>query len=488
MGAAAGALATALGVVVARSWPAANGPVMAAIAGSAGLAGIAAAGWWGRQCRRASARDAMLTEERWLLTARLQEVEGLWQEAKRLAGTAQAESARRQKLEQTVLALHPQFTLGRVAGGVAHSFNNLLVGIMGYASAAEEVDQLTEVELRQYLAQIYAASQRASALCYQLMVAAGRRSSEPREIFLHRFRAEVAPLLEACAGRGATFTIRLEPRLPRVRADLAGLQLALVNLVFNALDATGLQNTVLTLVVQQVQFEVAPVGLSGRIRPGRYVRFVLQDEGAGLAPGLGEQIYEPFFSTRSGRLGVGLSGVRRWAEALGGGLRVGPGPVGSSGTVAEILLPAIVPPDELSGPVPGGSMATVLTAESVPPGPRSRVLFVDDDETVRELAAMLLRQLGADVVCAESGAEALRQFREEGPFDLAMVDYSMPGLNGVETVLRLREFAPGLPVVIVSGSLRSDIEDLPRLGSLAGFLQKPFNFGEVRDLVGSLGL
>lgn len=412
-------------------------------------------------------------------------------EAKVAARAAERHAARARELEERILALQSQAALGRMAGGVAHSFNNMLVGIMGYASAVEEVNHLTPSEMRQYLSQINAASQRASALCFQLMVAAGRRSADAEVVFLRRFRAEIEPLLSACVGRGAALTLELSPNLPRVRCDLGGLQIALANLTFNALDAIAGQGGQLTLTIEATTLDASHIGMTPEmttIEPGPYVRFRLQDDGVGISAEVKPQIFAPFFSTKSGRLGLGLTAVARWARKLHGGLLVEA--VEPRGTRVELFLPALPGSDDPADNTQAPFEKTRVENEEASAGPEPaaavanrRVLFVDDDQTVRDLAAMLIRQLGLEVVCASDGHMAEALLREHAPVGLAMVDYSMPGRDGVDTIQALRQVQPGLRVVLISGSMKSEIDNLATVEPLVGFLQKPFNYTAVKGLL-----
>lgn len=395
--------------------------------------------------------------------------------------------ARCKAFEERSIELQSQAALGRMAGGVAHSFNNMLVGIMGYASAVEEIHHLTPGEMRQYLSQINTASQRATVLCFQLMVAAGRRTAEGEVVFLRRFRTEIEPLLSACVGRGAALTLELAPNLPRVRADLGGLQVALCNLTFNALDAIAGQGSHLTLSVAPVIVEAAQIGLTPQmstIEPGPHVLFVMEDDGAGVAPEVRDRIFEPFFTTRSGRMGLGLAAVARWVRQRHGGILVKP--LEPRGTRVELYLPAIRDSEEAEDdvrPAVAPTPARAPAAKPAPPPKSRRILFVDDDQTVRDLGSMLIRQLGLEVVCADDGYAAEAAVREQGPFGLALVDYSMPGRDGVETIRLLREHQPDLRIVLISGSIRAEIDGLERVEPLAGFLQKPFNYTAVKELL-----
>ncbi len=398
------------------------------------------------------------------------------------------------EIEQRCVDLQSQAALGRMAGGVAHSFNNMLVGIMGYASAVEEINHLTPAEMRQYLSQINAASQRASGLCNQLMVAAGRRTAEREVVFLRRFRTEIEPLLAACVGRGATLTLELAPHLPRVRADLGGLQVALANLTFNALDAIAGGGNHLTLTITPETIEAAQIGITpemSMIEPGPHVLFALEDDGSGMSDETRARAFEPFFTTKPGRMGLGLAAIARWVRRRHGGMLLKPAPAG--GTRVELFLPALPgtdDPDDNTRPifetlsaVPAASADASSAAK--PTVPR-RVLFIDDDQTVRDLGSMLITQLGLEVVCAADGEAGEIAARDQGPFGLALVDYSMPGRDGIETIKSLRQHQPDLRIVLISGSIKSDIEGLEQVEPLDGFLQKPFNYSAAKTLLEQL--
>ena len=402
---------------------------------------------------------------------------------------SEAQVAALRQFEQRAIELQSQAALGRVAGGVAHCFNNMLVGILGYASAAGDNDLLSPSDLRHYLSRVNEASQRASGLCFQLMVAAGRRTADEDMVYLRRFNSEIAPLLEACVVRGATLSINLAPHLPRVRADLGGLQIALCNLVFNALDAIAGSGGHITLTVTAERVEAEQIARGpemAALSPGEHVKFVLEDDGSGIADELRERVFEPGFTTKRGRLGLGLTAVARWARLRRGGIFLHS--ASPHGARVELYLPAVggtdTPDDNTRPPMEKAAQTARLAARPAGADETARrVLLIDDDQTVRDLGAMLIRQIGLTVVTADDGLLAEVAMREQGPFGLALVDYSMPGRDGVATIKVLREIHPALKVVLISGALLSEIENLDDAGTLDGVLQKPFNYSAMKELL-----
>ncbi|MCF3651379.1 response regulator [Synoicihabitans lomoniglobus] len=460
------------------------------VGGGALVCGVAAA-WGTRRVQRRLHAEALELHER--LNAqqtRVDETSAQLQRANERVAVLEQKAELLRDLESRLLSQQSTFVRGRMTAGLAHGFNNMLGGIMGYASAVEEVPDLSVTELRHYLSQISSSSQRATLLCHQLLVASSRQSSADDVVHLVRFRQEVLPLLEACIGSGVTLKVEVEHGLPSARADIAGLQMTLANLAFNALESFTGRTGEINLAVSKTSLGVAesrsPFGASPD--GGEYLRFTLTDDGSGMDESVRARALEPFFTTKENHLGLGLTAVDRWVRSRQGALVVRPGR--EKGTVVELYLPAVLSVFGAtdSRPAVAGLSETVSTAKSnglEEPGVNKirRVLVVDDDPTLREFSTMLMEHAGLTVFVADGGREALKLHETKGPFDLALVDYQMPGLDGVETIAAMRASGATTRFVLMSGSLPKEIPDLEQAGELLDFLPKPFTPSMMRELL-----
>ena len=341
-------------------------------------------------------------------------------------------------------------SLGVVAGGIAHDFNNLLVGVLAEASAARESDALAPAT-HEALRRIEGAARRMALLTRQLLAFSGRGElvlvpldadqlvDELREQLARAVRAEVALDVDL----GATGTV--------VEADNGLLRQAVVNLVRNASDAGGTHVDVRT---------------SLGMHDGK-ASWVLEvvDDGAGIEPAALARIFEPFFSTRPGHHGLGLSAVHGIVRRLGGEIDVESRP--GQGSRFRVRVPALagVAPMRSRLSEPHGIPALKLAG--------LHVLVADDEPSVRATVRRLLERRGATVTVASDGDAAEARLREDR-FDLVVVDVQMPGRGGHEVLAVARATQPGTPVVLMSGyteKLRGEgSEEEPD-----AFLEKPFS-------------
>ncbi|TMQ18349.1 MAG: response regulator, partial [Deltaproteobacteria bacterium] len=317
-------------------------------------------------------------------------------------------------------------SLGLVAGGIAHDFNNLLVGVLAEASAAREDPQIGET-VREALRRIEAAAGRMTQLTRQLLAYAGRgRFVSVRldpDVLLGELRDQLvrivprATVLEIAPGAGGVV----------VEADPHLLRQVVINLVANAGDAGS------------HRVEVASRILSRENAP--WWQLEVSDDGAGIEPQTLARIFDPFFSTKTDRHGLGLSAVHGIVRRLGGDIEVDSRPgQGARFRVRLPIVPGLEPPPprrvDVSMPIP--RLAGV------------RVLVADDEPSVRATVRRLLERRGATVVVAADGLEAEARLRDER-FDLVVLDVQMPGRSGYDVLAFARANEPALPVVLMSG-------------------------------------
>ncbi len=371
----------------------------------------------------------------------------------------QAERAQR-RLEAELAAREHLESLGRLAGGVAHDFNNMLTSILGSAQLARQ-DIAAPERLVEELESIESTAVRASALTKQLLTFARREQTNPVAFDVVTQITGVRRYL----GRQLTDGIVLELRLPDtplvVLADPSRFDQAIINLVLNARDALIDHRGTIRITVSHARGE-----LDGKDA----IRIAVEDDGAGMDAATRARIFEPFYTTkgRDRGTGLGLSIVHGAVTLAGGTIQVTSQP--GCGTRFDILLPlhgTVAPP------------VASLTAEfPVPDNQRQRVLVVDDDPQVLRVAVRLMQRRGFEVRQAGGAEDALAvqadQIDKAEPIDLLLTDLVMPGVNGRALARMLRERDPQLAVVFMSGYDDESAPETPKDFDTP-FVSKPFN-------------
>ena len=369
--------------------------------------------------------------------------------------TEQREAEREKaRLESEVQHAQKLESLGLLAGGVAHDMNNVLGAIFMVASGIQE--QRPEDEgLMRSMDLVMSAAGRGRDLVRGLTAFGRKEVREPAPVDLNELAQREAELLRRTTLQKLAIETDLAPGLPGVMGDASALGTALMNLCVNAVDAMP---------------EGGRLRLSTRALPEGRVALEVADTGVGMPPEVLQRATEPFFTTKApGKgTGLGLAMVYGVAKAHGGTLDLR-SELGQ-GTTLTLTFPGIP-----SGPqvVPEG----VEEAEAPLP---MRVLLVDDDDLVRASVLPLLEELGHTVEEAASGLEAIQRMERGRAFDVVLLDMNMPGLNGLETLARIRLLDPEVPVIISSGYLEGEVEAMLLGDPAIAFLAKPFSFADLR--------
>jgi two-component system cell cycle sensor histidine kinase/response regulator CckA len=338
--------------------------------------------------------------------------------------------------EERIRQVAKMEAIGRLAGGVAHDFNNQLSAVMGFASFAAR-DPGIGVRARHDLEEVLKATERMAGVTRQLLAFSRQQVLQPETLQLNAAVLDGCALLQRLIGSHIEMSLDLAADPTWVRVDRAQLLQVLMNLSINARDAM-------------------PGGGRLRIRTGRLedpslgasVLLMVSDTGAGIRPEHLPHIFEPFFTTKEpGQgTGLGLATVHGIVSQLQGQIRVESRP--GEGAEFTVLLPAVAAPSD-SPEIGDGRPAT----RGEPPVPRrpARVLVVDDEDAVRTVVSRTLEAEGYEVGQARNGREALEQLAANGRVDAVVTDVVMPGLGGRELVERLAVEYPGLPVIWISG-------------------------------------
>ncbi len=353
--------------------------------------------------------------------------------------------------------------IGRLAGGVAHDFNNQLTIIRGFCELLLQ-DLGPQSPHRETVEEIWRAADQSARLTSQLLAFGRKQTLNPRLVDLGAALGALGKTLGRMLGEQVELHIEAPDGLDPVHVDPVHLQQAVINLALNARDAMAEGGT-LTLSADNVELSGEQALRAGELRPGRYVRLTVQDTGHGMDRQTVERVFEPFFTTKElGKgTGLGLAMVHGFVMQSGGQVTVESEP--GRGTTFRIYLPAAQ-----------GEAAQVERPAAPEPGYHGAetILLVEDEPSLRQLVARVLRERGYAVLEADRGGEALRQAEEhDGPIDLLVTDVVMPGLGGPELADQLRQRRPGLRVLFITGYSERAVRPRPEDG--VALLTKPFS-------------
>ena len=360
-------------------------------------------------------------------------------------------------------------SLGVLAGGVAHDFNNIFVSLIGHADLAL-MDTPSDSPARQHIEELHTSALRASELTNQLLAYSGKGQFRLESLDLNRVVEENVPLLHSSLPKRARLALKLEAENTAVFGDVAQIRQVLVNLVTNAGEALdGPQGTVTirTAVIDADRAFLASGASEAELAEGRYVLLEVADDGVGMDDETRAKVFDPFFSTRFTGRGLGLAAVLGIMHGHHGTVRVTSQP--GTGTGVQILFPE-------SSTLPVSAKPDLLREpRSESDTPRGVVLVVDDEEPVRRVAQATLERAGFSVVTAKDGRDGLERFRERrGDIVAILLDATMPVMGGEETLREIRGLDDRVPVVFTSGySERQLGAELGGTDSLR-FLPKPF--------------
>jgi signal transduction histidine kinase/ActR/RegA family two-component response regulator len=353
--------------------------------------------------------------------------------------------------------------LGTLAGGIAHEFNNILAIILGFADLAH-LDVPPKSQIALYIQEIRRAGHRAKDLVQQILAFSRRTDVASAPEKLHLLVQEVLPLLHASLP--ATIEIRHNTvnDVGVVLVNATQMHQVVMQLCTNAEYAMHHTGGVLTLNLDSVEVETPGDADVPHLLPGSYACLSIHDTGEGISPAVIDHIFEPFFTTKdTGEgTGMGLAIVHGMVTHHGGAITVESTP--GTGTKFRVYLPRSADPD-------GGEGPDVLAA--LPPE-HGRILFVNDEAALVQVAEGMLTHLGYDCRAVNSSREALVLFQAApDDFDLVITDMTMPGLTGERLIRELRRLRPDIPIILCTGfSHALDVAKAQVLG-IDAFLLKP---------------
>ncbi len=385
-------------------------------------------------------------------------------------------------IERKMLEAQKLESLGVLAGGISHDFNNLISTMLGNAELVLAEMPAGTGPASDSVKAIVTAARRAGDLTKQLLAYSGRGQFVIEAVNLNSLVREMGQLLRVSIPRAISIEYQLADKLPPVNGDPTQLRQMVMNLITNAAEAIGDSGGSIVLATRSGHAD-RRMFADGYFPPGRpegdYVCLEVTDNGQGMDEETRSKIFDPFFTTKFTGRGLGLPAVHGIVNGHGGALRVTSEK--GRGTTFTILLPAssaVVP-----AAVPEHKASPLTWRGS------GRVLVVDDEEAMRAVLKRILSRLGFEVIVCGSGAEALDYFRGcPGDICCSLIDMVMPGMNGSEFFREIRKIAPSVRVVLMSGySEEEAIGRIPR-DSRTGFLQKPMSIedlaGKMRDMMG----
>jgi signal transduction histidine kinase/CheY-like chemotaxis protein len=404
----------------------------------------------------------------------------------------QVEIAGREKTEAALLQARKLQAVGQLAGGIAHDFNNMLATVLGNLELMERrVARLQASEdqtetgrdetdrLQRLIERATGAAHRGSQLTSRLLAFSRRQRLAARPTDINALLRELITLASSTLGRGIKIVPRLVPDLWRAQVDPSQLEAAILNLCLNARDAMPDGGQVLISTANQsVGSASASDSQSGDIPPGDYVTIRIADTGTGMTAEVQARAFDPFFTTKgpSGS-GLGLSQVYGMVRQSGGTVTIESAP--GQGTHVTVCLPRAASDETGDDEPDNAAPETAHRAGSS----RDLILVVDDDAAVRQVTADMMHDLGCSVAQAASGEQALALIGSmEVTPDLILLDYAMPGLNGLQVARKLRLRGVTAPIALITGYAELADTDLVD-AQLAGLLHKPFTIRDLETLL-----
>lgn len=392
--------------------------------------------------------------------------------------------ARLRRIESRLQEVQRLQSIGVVAGGIAHEFNNLLTGIYGaVAVSRKELPDNSPVARR--LDTIEAAATRAADLTQRLSVPAGDASASRVLLSLNELVEESLALLKADFKRGVSLQTGLAEKLPTVKASDAQLRQVVLNLVTNAAEAIGDKAGCIRVLTYSKNFAAPFVHQEHELKPGEYAVLEVTDNGCGMDEMTQGRIFDPLFSTKNSNRGLGLATVARIVRRHRGLITVES--FRGQGSCFKVYIPVQSGTEPAVDTTPGFAQSTAPLPMAKPTealnGVAGKFMVVDDDEGVRVMAKWIIEKSGGTVVTASDGDEALRIYKESPhQYKLLLLDLTMPRMGGLETMEKVRLIRPDQQIVIVTGHNEGALtEEVPE--GHVGFLQKPFNPDRLRTVL-----
>jgi len=387
-------------------------------------------------------------------------------------GAISTDVTERRTLEEQLRRTQRLEAVGRLAGGVAHDFNNILGVINGYSELLLQRPELPG-SFEKPLLEVQKAGERAATLTRQLLAFSRKQIIQPQVLRLNEVVTNIHSMLLRLIGEDIELITRPAAGPDRIKADPGQIEQVLLNLVVNARDAMP-RGGRLTLEVTTVELEAVCTKEGDEVPAGPYVCLTVTDTGCGIDSHLLAHIFDPFYTTKpvGQGTGLGLATVYGIVKQNRGQVEVESRP--DQGTTFRVYFPCFAGPDP----------RTEVTAQPPAPNGRETVLVVEDEAMLRRLVCTVLQAGGYEVFSAADGEEALQLCRERGAgIDLLLTDIVMPGRSGPEVAALLSTCCPRIRVLYMSGYTDDAMVRLDVHTSEVHFIQKPFSPAELAHQV-----
>jgi signal transduction histidine kinase/CheY-like chemotaxis protein len=384
----------------------------------------------------------------------------------RLLQELRSEVRRREETEEQLRQSQKKDAIGRLTGGLAHDFNNLMTIVTGSLDLLSRRLATDDPRLKKLVDNAMEGARRASALTRQLLAFARRQALDPKPTDINRLVSEVSALLRGTLGETIAIETVLAGGLWPANIDAHQLERAIVNLALNARDAMP-NGGRLTIETANAHLDEAYAKANAEVAPGQYTSVAITDTGAGIAPEIVSKIFEPFFTTKpvGHGTGLGLSQVFGFVKQSGGHVKVYSEP--KKGTTVRLYLPRYL------GALAAASVTDDYAFDKATSG-GINVLLVEDDPDVRRFTADALAELGHRVKPFDNAEGALAVLADGEDFDLLLTDVVMPGMDGRRLADAALQRKPGLKVLFMTGYTPNAIIHNGVLDPGTHLLSKPF--------------
>jgi len=390
-------------------------------------------------------------------------------------------------------------SLGVLAGGIAHDFNNILTSIVGNADLAKRKLDPTS-RMSDLIGRIEASSAKAADLCQQMLAYAGKGKFVIQAINLSEVVGDMLSLMEISISKGVKLRLNLDENIPHFEGDVTQIRQVIINLLTNASEAMDRNEKIISITTGVRDFDLSKENVlvsQPENDNGRYVFLEVADTGHGMDEETMRKVFDPFFTTKFTGRGLGMSavigivnghlGVMKLRSEVGVGTTFTIGfPVMKSETkvVDEAVVPAT---DIVSGMEKsmGGSPVKKSSVEKFPAEKTlGTILFIDDEEEIREMAEILLQEMGCDVLLASDGKEGVELFAQYKQEIVGVIlDMTMPVMGGKTCCAELQKIDADVKVILISGYSKDEtVRDFDER-KLAGFIHKPFQVDDFKNTV-----
>ena len=374
------------------------------------------------------------------------------------------------QMQERIRQMEKMESVGRLAGGVAHDFNNMLSVILGHTEMTLNVLD-ADHPLRENLEEVKKAGERSANLTRQLLAFARRQTVSPEVLDLNDTISSIIKMLERLIGEDIELLWKPAEELMPVKIDPGQVDQILANLAINSRDAIGHNPGTVTIETGNASFSAEYCSANPGYIPGDYVKLVVRDNGCGISEEIRSHIFEPFFTTKDGEqgTGLGLATVYGIVKQNGGFINVS-SEIGE-GTCFSIFLPCYLGKES---PLSGGA-----TPEQIERG-NETILLVEDEPAILKMTTMMLELEGYAVIPAETPGKAIQLAREHpGNIDLLLSDVVMPEMNGRDLARNILSLYPDIKRLFMSGYTADVIAHQGVLDEGVNFIQKPFSKDEI---------